>query len=106
MSWLLGRNRQQPQPDQTAGFSDGGGAADPEGRTAGEKSGDSQLSRAERKAMEAYRFDSSALERAADAAKTLERSSKNKISSANCITGMRHAITTCVCVRVHVHNPC
>nr|NP_001247135.1 belphegor, isoform B [Drosophila melanogaster]NP_524996.1 belphegor, isoform A [Drosophila melanogaster]Q9VEX6.2 RecName: Full=ATPase family AAA domain-containing protein 3A homolog; AltName: Full=Belphegor protein [Drosophila melanogaster]AAF43014.1 AAA family protein Bor [Drosophila melanogaster]AAF43016.1 AAA family protein Bor [Drosophila melanogaster]AAF55289.2 belphegor, isoform A [Drosophila melanogaster]AFH06453.1 belphegor, isoform B [Drosophila melanogaster] len=74
MSWLLGRNRQQPQPDQTAGFSEGGGAADPEGRTAGEKSGDSQLSRAERKAMEAYRFDSSALERAADAAKTLERS--------------------------------
>lgn len=86
MSWLLGRNRQQPQPEPAG--SDGGGA-DPEGKTAGERSGDSQLSRAERKAMEAYRFDSSALERAADAAKTLERSSKLKISSANYITDMR-----------------
>jgi len=47
--------------------------------------------------MEAYRFDSSALERAADAAKTLERSSKRKISSASCITtDMRHAIAACV----------
>jgi len=51
MSWLLGRNRQQPQPEQSGGFADGGGGADPEGRTAGEKSGDAQLSRAERKAM-------------------------------------------------------
>jgi len=97
MSWLLGRNRQQPQPEQSGGFADGGGGADPDGRTAGEKSGDAQLSRAERKAMEAYRFDSSALERAADAAKTLERSSKRKISSASCITtDMRHAIAACV----------
>ncbi|EDW34424.1 GL22252 [Drosophila persimilis] len=71
MSWLLGRNRQQPQPDPFAGGADG---ADPEGRTAGGKAGDAELTRAERKAMEAYRFDSSALERAADAAKTLERS--------------------------------
>lgn len=74
MSWLLGRNRQQPMQEPAAA----GGGADPEGTTAGEKSGDAQLSRAERKAMEAYRFDSSALERAADAAKTLERSSKRK----------------------------
>jgi ATPase family AAA domain-containing protein 3A/B len=44
--------------------------------TAGQASGDQQLTKAEKKAMEAYRFDSSALERAAEAAKTLERSSK------------------------------
>lgn len=71
MSWLLGRNR--PQQSQEMAGADGG---DPDGKTAGERSGDSQLSKAERKAMEAYRFDSSALERAADAARTLERSSK------------------------------
>ncbi|EDW66655.1 ATPase family AAA domain-containing protein 3A homolog [Drosophila novamexicana] len=70
MSWLLGRNRQQPT--ELAGGADG--ADNPEGKTAGERGGDTQLTRAERKAMEAYRFDSSALERAADAAKTLERS--------------------------------
>jgi len=33
MSWLLGRNRQQPQPEQSGGFADGGGGADPDGRT-------------------------------------------------------------------------
>lgn len=71
MSWLLGRNRQQP-----AEFSGADGVDNPEGKTAGERGGDTQLTKAERKAMEAYRFDSSALERAADAAKTLERSSK------------------------------
>lgn len=71
MSWLLGRNR--PQQPQDVPPSDGG---NPDGATAGERSGDAQLSKAERKAMEAYRFDSSALERAAEAAKTLERSSK------------------------------
>lgn len=75
MSWLLGRNRQQPT--ELAGGADG--ADNPEGKTAGERGGDTQLTRAERKAMEAYRFDSSALERAADAAKTLERSSKCSI---------------------------
>lgn len=71
MSWLLGRNRPQAPPQEVAGE-----GADPNDTTAGEKSGDSQLSKAERKAMEAYRFDSSALERAAEAAKTLERSSE------------------------------
>lgn len=71
MSWLLGRNRtQQPQEQLSV---DG---ADPDGKTAGSRSGDAQLSNAERKAMEAYRFDSSALERAAEAARQLERSSK------------------------------
>uniref|UniRef100_A0A1A9VL31 AAA+ ATPase domain-containing protein n=1 Tax=Glossina austeni TaxID=7395 RepID=A0A1A9VL31_GLOAU len=64
MSWLLGRNRPQPQQDAALA-----GGSDDE-----DKSADSQLSKAERKAMEAYRFDSSALERAADAARTLERS--------------------------------
>lgn len=44
--------------------------------SAGQMSGDQKLTSAERKAMEAYRFDSSALERAAEAARTLERSSK------------------------------
>ncbi|XP_053966633.1 ATPase family AAA domain-containing protein 3A homolog [Anastrepha ludens] len=69
MSWLLGRNRpQQPQEPLSV---DGG---DPDGKTAGDRSGDEQLSKAERKAMEAYRFDSSALERAAEAARQLERS--------------------------------
>ncbi|XP_073828464.1 ATPase family AAA domain containing bor [Musca autumnalis] len=69
MSWLLGRNR--PQQPQDVPPSDGGS---PDGATAGERSGDAQLTKAERKAMEAYRFDSSALERAAEAARTLERS--------------------------------
>lgn len=64
MSWLLGRNRPQGQE----------GSADPNVGTAGEVSGDPGLTKAEKKAMEAYRFDSSALERAAEAAKTLERS--------------------------------
>lgn len=54
---------------------DGGGSAVP--NSAGQASGDQGLTSAERKAMEAYRFDSSALERAAEAAKTLERSSKS-----------------------------
>lgn len=54
----------------SAGGSDEGGPPN----TAGQASGDQKLTSAERKAMEAYRFDSSALERAAEAAKTLERS--------------------------------
>lgn len=67
MSWILGRS--QPQVPQTGGLPDGdqGGA--------GQQAAAPELSRAEKKAMEAYRFDSSALERAAEAAKTLERSS-------------------------------
>ena len=66
MSWLFGVKK-QPVPEMS-----------PEGsiNTAGQSSGDQQLTKAEKKAMEAYRFDSSALERAAEAAKTLERSSK------------------------------
>lgn len=69
MSWLFGYKSQVPQQPPPDGQSDGGvpssGTPDM-----------SNMSRAERKQMEAYRFDSSALERAAEAAKTLEKSSK------------------------------
>lgn len=72
MSWLLGRNRpQQPQMND-------GSAEDDSAAGAGARSGDAELTKAERKAMEAYRFDSSALERAAEAAKTLERSKHSR----------------------------
>lgn len=66
MSWLFGVKK-QPMPEMSNERNDEPGA--------GAKSGDQQLTKAERKAMEAYRFDSSALERAAEAAKTLEKSS-------------------------------
>lgn len=72
MSWLFGYKTQVPQAPPPGGE---GGA--PQGNSsAGQAAGDPNLTKAERKAMEAYRFDSSALERAAEAAKTLERSSK------------------------------
>jgi len=71
MSWLFGLNKgQQSNIDlsslqlPTAG---GGGAGD---SGSDDKTKDSQG----QKAMEAYRFDSAALERAAKAAKDLERS--------------------------------
>lgn len=70
MSWLFGVKK-QPMPENPAGDS-------PQVPSAGQQSGDQQLTKAEKKAMEAYRFDSSALERAAEAAKTLERSSMYK----------------------------
>lgn len=64
MSWLFGIKTQVPPPPPSGGDDDNSGSnAQP------------QLSKSERKAMEAYRFDSSALERAAEAARTLERSS-------------------------------
>lgn len=69
MSWLFGVKKQPTLPDN--------GTAEPNSPTsAGQASGDQQLSKAEKKAMEAYRFDSSALERAAQAARTLETSSE------------------------------
>lgn len=69
MSWLFGVKKQpMPMPESSEGNAGSPGA--------GSSSGDQQLSKAEKKAMEAYRFDSSALERAAAAAKTLETSSK------------------------------
>jgi ATPase family AAA domain-containing protein 3A/B len=73
MSWLFGVKK-QPVPDMNS--SGEGSAGMP---SAGASSGDQQLTKAEKKAMEAYRFDSSALERAAEAAKTLERSSNVKM---------------------------
>lgn len=77
MSWLLGRNRPQ-QPVAPDGDGDDEGETENQPKTAGARSGDATLTKAERKAMEAYRFDSSALERAAAAAKTLERSKHSK----------------------------
>lgn len=62
MSWLFGYSR-PPQPPADM-------------PPPSEENAQSNLTKAERKAMEAYRFDSSALERAAQAAKELERSSK------------------------------
>lgn len=72
MSWLFGVKK---QPTEIPNASDGSQGALP---SAGQSSGDAQLSKAEKKAMEAYRFDSSALERAAEAAKILERSKNAK----------------------------
>lgn len=72
MSWIFGVKKQPIVPDN--------GTADSSSPTsAGQASGDQQLTKAEKKAMEAYRFDSSALERAAQAARTLETSSKTKV---------------------------
>lgn len=66
MSWLFGIKNQTP-PQAAGGGEDDGNPNQP---------APTPLSKSERKAMEAYRFDSSALERAAEAAKTLERSSE------------------------------
>jgi len=66
MSWLFGMNKGQPTDVDLSAFqlpTSGGGDSD-------DKSKDSQG----QKTMEAYRFDSAALERAAKAAKELERS--------------------------------
>lgn len=72
MSWLFGYKSQVPQMTEQISNEQQSGQT----QTAGGKSGDQGLSNSEKKAMEAYRFDSSALERAADAAKTLEKSSE------------------------------
>lgn len=68
MSWIFGYKSQVPPPQPPG---DNNNAA-PSPPTA-------PLTTSERKAMDAYRFDSSALERAAEAAKTLERSSNLNI---------------------------
>lgn len=65
MSWLFGVKTNQVPPQLPEGAGD-----------QPNQPPSAPLSTSERKAMEAYRFDSSALERAAEAAKTLERSSK------------------------------
>lgn len=65
MSWLFGYSSTPPPPSDVPPADSGGSAAPP-----------TNLTKSEKKAMEAYRFDSSALERAAQAARELERSSK------------------------------
>lgn len=85
MSWLFGyRNSQPPQdfsqfiqPPPASGSGDGGGSGESPKIT--------------RSQMEAYRFDSGALERAATAAKELERSST---------LSLFHSFST----RNHMHN--
>lgn len=67
MSWLFGYSTKPPQlPSDDGPPESEGGSAPPV-----------NLTKSEKKAMEAYRFDSSALERAAQAARELERSSKS-----------------------------
>lgn len=66
MSWLFGMNKGQSGAVDVPSFP---GAPD-SGNDGGDKSGDRQG----QKSTEAYRFDSAALERAAKAAKELERS--------------------------------
>jgi Domain of unknown function (DUF3523) len=98
MSWLFGYKSQQPQIPE--GMQDPNAAAGQPG--AGGPAGDVQLTKAEKKAMEAYRFDSTALERAAEAAKTLERSSKFFFSLSRPITSefrMRADKNSCLCFR-------
>lgn len=78
MSWLLGRNRPQPPGSSDLGTLPAGD--DDHRSNKGDDRDVPSLTKAERKAMEAYRFDSSALERAAEAARTLERSSIIKLN--------------------------
>lgn len=77
MSWIFGygKNRDQPPDLSQMGLGVPAGAGGSDSGDGGPK--EPQLTRAERKAMEAYRFDSTALERAAQAARELEKSSKN-----------------------------
>lgn len=77
MSWIFGygRGRDQPPDLSQMGLGIPAGAGGSDDGVPKEPS----LTKAERKAMEAYRFDSTALERAAQAAKELERSSKTNV---------------------------
>uniref|UniRef100_A0A2P2HWM6 ATPase family AAA domain-containing protein 3-like n=1 Tax=Hirondellea gigas TaxID=1518452 RepID=A0A2P2HWM6_9CRUS len=75
MSWLWGGNKQPPLPNQfndfvppTGGTADGGASGGGGGDDDKNKDG----------AMKSYRFDSSALERAAEAAKSLEQNPNAK----------------------------
>lgn len=73
MSWLFGYGSRgsQPPPDMSQ-F----GGSPPDGQNAGAGGGEPpNLTKSEKKTMEAYRFDSSALERAAQSARELEKSS-------------------------------
>lgn len=72
MSWLFGYGRKDEQPPDLTQF--GIQPPPPAGGAGGAPPDDQKLTKSERKAMEAYRFDSTALERAAQAARELERS--------------------------------
>lgn len=74
MSWIFGYGRRDQQPPDMSQF--GVPPAGGSGGAGGDIPNDPKLTKAERKQMEAYRFDSTALERAAQAAKDLERSCK------------------------------
>lgn len=74
MSWLLGSSYRNQQPPQFPPTSDGAGGGAGAGLPGGGSSGGEPPSKATKAQMDAYRFDSSALERAAAAAKELERS--------------------------------
>lgn len=88
MSWLFGIRRNDtslPGDDLTPESPGGSGAITPPPSEAGGGGDRVSMSDKSRKAMEAYRFDSSALERAAQAARELERSSKYIFSTINSI---------------------
>jgi hypothetical protein len=70
MSWLLGSRYKQPAAPQDDGGHGAEGAGTPGQQQQGGPPGGSD----KRSTMDAYRFDSGALERAAQAAKELERS--------------------------------
>ena len=72
MSWLFGLNKGQNVPDVPPQFP--GLPPPPPGDSGSGKDGDQGQSGSSK--MEAYRFDSAALERAAKAAKELESSSE------------------------------
>ena len=78
MSWLFGMGKGQNIPDVPPSLplpppaSGGDGGGNNQGGGGGSGSGQGQKT-----AMDAYRFDSAALERAAKAAKDLEQSSKH-----------------------------
>lgn len=78
MSWLLGYGRKNEQGPDLSQFGIQPPQPPASGGAGGDNPDDPKLTKSERKAMEAYRFDSSALERAAQAARELERSSKFK----------------------------
>lgn len=76
MSWIFGYgNRQQQNPQDLSQFGLGTPTSGAGGAGGNNPEDPPGLTKSEKKAMEAYRFDSSALERAAQAAKDLERSS-------------------------------
>lgn len=83
MSWLFGYGKKSPETPDMSQF----GVAPPEGPNASGGGPDvPNLTKSERKAMDAYRFDSSALERAAQAARELEKSSNFLLIFRMCVS--------------------